>query len=109
MKLMMQSCINLIPEKVDIEELAEIYDYLNIRKIQQEWERLITNPDSQELRAEFGEAIAENIVFGLTILKAMEKMDAMPKNFTPAIFAEVFYDHYSKGYHSADFETEYEE
>lgn len=109
MKLMLQQCVNLIPEKVDIEELGEIFDYLNIRKIQQEWERLSTNPDSQELRAEFGEAIAENIVFGFTILKAMEKMDAMPKNFIASVFAEVFYEHYSRGYHSADFDLEYEE
>ena len=112
MKLMMQTCLNIIPDKVEPDDLKSIFDHYKMCAEETKlcWRDLMANAwDNAEVRADFGKAVAEQVIMSLTLLKAMEKMDGIPKNFTPALMAQVFYEHYAKGYHDADFEMEVEE
>ena len=109
MQLLLQPNTNLIPERVDKEDLSEIFK--NYEPTETEihlcWDDLVTNSwDNAEVRADLGKALAEQIIWDLTLLKALERVEGTPAKFTPAVMAQVFYEHYSKGYHNADFEME---
>jgi hypothetical protein len=110
---MIQPCVNLIPNKVEADDLKPLIDNRDLAgtDINLCLNDLLNNAnwDDAEVRADFGKALVEEIIWNLTILKALEKADGTPKKFTPAIMSQVFYEHYAKGYHDADFELEYEE
>ena len=111
MKLMIQPCVKLINEKVERDDFRELVEQCTMAGKEADicCRGLLDDWDNLDNRADLGRALAELIVWNLTLLKALEKADGTPKDFVPAVMAQVFYEHYAKGYHDSDFDLDIEE
>ena len=101
-----QPCLNLIPDTVELQEMEELFHALGGEyvEVQEAFKEFRNQWDDGKKREHLAEEVIDLITVCLTFLKAMEKMDGIPEDFTEAVMSKVFFKNYARGYHSVGWE-----